>query len=175
MRARGESVGIISVFGVHDHLFRPEDGALLASVAGHAGVAVQNALLQRQAERAAAQEERRRMAQEIHDSVTQSIFSLIFTIGAARKSAELRDFDHMAETLEEIRGHRAAGAQGPPAPVCINFARRCSSTRDFPRRSAIALTRSRAGRASRRSLSPRPSWICRRQPKKTSTGSRSRR
>ena len=104
MRARGEAVGIVSVFGAGDQIFRPEDGALLASIAGHAGVAVQNALLQRQAERAAAQEERRRVAQEIHDSVTQSIFSLIFTIGAARKSAELRDFDRIAETLEETEG-----------------------------------------------------------------------
>jgi signal transduction histidine kinase len=104
MRARGEAVGVISVFGPEGHAFRPEESALLASIAGHAAVAVQNALLQRQAERAAAQEERRRVAQEIHDSVTQSIFSLIFTIGAARKSAEQRDFDHMAETLEESEG-----------------------------------------------------------------------
>jgi signal transduction histidine kinase len=54
-----------------------------------------------QAERAAAQEERRRLAQDIHDSVTQSIFSMIFTTQTARQNIDTRD-GQAAETLREI-------------------------------------------------------------------------
>lgn len=55
-----------------------------------------------QAERAAAQEERRRLAQDIHDSVTQSVFSLIFTTQAARAAARHGMNDPIDETLAEV-------------------------------------------------------------------------
>lgn len=55
-----------------------------------------------QAERAAAQDERRRLAQEIHDSVTQSIFSLIFSTQAARRAARAGKSQPLEETLEEV-------------------------------------------------------------------------
>lgn len=66
-----------------------------------------------QAERAAAQEERRRLAQDIHDSVTQSVFSMIFTTQAARRDIEsgdgrgleaLREIEEMArQALKDLR------------------------------------------------------------------------
>ncbi len=55
-----------------------------------------------QAERAAVQEERRRLAQDIHDSVTQSIFSLIFTTQAARSAAQHGAPPPIDETLGEV-------------------------------------------------------------------------
>jgi signal transduction histidine kinase len=55
-----------------------------------------------QAERAAAQEDRRRLAQDIHDSVTQSIFSLIFTTQAARTAAQRGAPAAIDETLGEV-------------------------------------------------------------------------
>jgi signal transduction histidine kinase len=66
-----------------------------------------------QAERAAAQEERRRLAQDIHDSVTQSVFSMIFTAQAAHRDIEngagrgaeaLREIEEMArQALKDLR------------------------------------------------------------------------
>lgn len=55
-----------------------------------------------QAERTAAQEDRRRLAQDIHDSVTQSIFSLIFTTQAARAAAQHGAPSPIDETLGEV-------------------------------------------------------------------------
>jgi signal transduction histidine kinase len=55
-----------------------------------------------QAERAAVQEDRRRLAQDIHDSVTQSIFSLLFTTKAARAAAQHGAAVPLDETLEEV-------------------------------------------------------------------------
>lgn len=57
-----------------------------------------------QVERAAAQDERRRLSQEIHDSVTQSIFSLIFSTQAARREARAGTGRPLEETLEEVEG-----------------------------------------------------------------------
>jgi signal transduction histidine kinase len=54
-----------------------------------------------QAERAAAQEDRRRLAQDIHDSVTQSIFSMIFTTQTARQNSDAGD-GRAADALREI-------------------------------------------------------------------------
>jgi signal transduction histidine kinase len=55
-----------------------------------------------QAERAAAQEERRRLAQDIHDSVTQSIFSMIYTTQAARQT--IGDDGEAGHALRELEG-----------------------------------------------------------------------
>lgn len=56
-----------------------------------------------QAERAAIQEERRRLAQDIHDSVTQSIFSLLFTTQAARSAAQQGRPAPLDATLAEVQ------------------------------------------------------------------------
>ena len=57
-----------------------------------------------QADRAAAQEERRRLAQDIHDSVTQSIFSMIFTTQTARRALKADDGSDPREPTEEVLG-----------------------------------------------------------------------
>src|SRR4051812_47942486 len=52
------------------------DLQLIATFADHAGVAMHNADLYEQAQQAAALEERNRLARDLHDSVTQSLFSM---------------------------------------------------------------------------------------------------
>jgi signal transduction histidine kinase len=52
------------------------DLQLIATFAEHAGVAMHNADLYEQAQQAAALEERNRLARDLHDSVTQSLFSM---------------------------------------------------------------------------------------------------
>jgi signal transduction histidine kinase len=50
--------------------------SLLTSIADHVGVVVESARLRQQAEQMAVLEERGRLARELHDSVTQSLYSL---------------------------------------------------------------------------------------------------
>ena len=102
MRARGEVLGVLSVFGTADQQFSLEDLALLASVADHVGVAVENTLLRREAERAAAMEERERLAQDLHDSVTQSVFSLVLFANTARDRLRKGQWDLVQQPLDEI-------------------------------------------------------------------------
>jgi nitrate/nitrite-specific signal transduction histidine kinase len=53
----------------------PEERSLLAAIGRQAGVAVENARLYEQAELTAAAEERNRLARELHDAVSQTLFT----------------------------------------------------------------------------------------------------
>ncbi len=63
---------------VYDHPINPSASELqlISTFADHASVAMHNALLYEQAQQAAALEERHRLARDLHDSVTQSLFSM---------------------------------------------------------------------------------------------------
>jgi signal transduction histidine kinase len=80
----------------------------LASVADQVGVAVENARLRQQAERAAVIEERERLARELHDSVTQSLYSLTLFAEAGKGLVEAGDLEvakhnlgRMGETAQQ--------------------------------------------------------------------------
>lgn len=77
MRASGEMMGVLSVFGkITQADPSPEEMALLTTIADLAGVVVESARLRQRAKQAAVLEERERLARELHDSVTQSLYSL---------------------------------------------------------------------------------------------------
>jgi signal transduction histidine kinase len=83
----GEAIGAISL---SDRLGGPFDAAderLVALMADQAALAIENARLRRQVEQAAVREERGRLARELHDSVTQSLYSLTLFAEAARHMA----------------------------------------------------------------------------------------
>ena len=52
-----------------------EEITLLSSIADHIGLAVENVRLRQQAEQTAVQEDRQRLARELHDAVSQNLFS----------------------------------------------------------------------------------------------------
>jgi PAS domain S-box-containing protein len=85
MRARGRTLGVLSVLGAPGQAFSIEDVALLGSIADHAAVAVENDRLHEQAERAAVIQERERLARDLHDSVTQALYSLTLLTEACRE------------------------------------------------------------------------------------------
>ena len=96
------------------HPLRAEDLALLSSIGKHVGLAVENARLYDQAEQSAALSERARLARELHDSVTQSLYSVtLYAEAAARlmdsgRSREARGHlyelgDTAQEALKEMR------------------------------------------------------------------------
>jgi PAS domain S-box-containing protein len=107
-------LGVLSVFGEAIHKFSAEDIALLAAIANHVGAAVESAELRQRAEQAAVMEERLRLARELHDSVTQSLYSLTLFAEAgmdSARAADLKQVQHylgrMGETaLQALKGMR---------------------------------------------------------------------
>jgi two-component system nitrate/nitrite sensor histidine kinase NarX len=72
---RGQLLGILSIFGDTGEELSVDEKTLLASIADHIGLAVENVRLRRQAEETAVLEDRQRLARELHDAVNQSLFS----------------------------------------------------------------------------------------------------
>jgi PAS domain S-box-containing protein len=109
-----QDYGAITVYYRTPREFSDEDLRLAMSVANQAALAVESARLREQAEQAAAMEERGRLARELHDSVTQSLYSVtmyaeaaarLMTAGQETSAAEyLRDArDTAQEALREMR------------------------------------------------------------------------
>jgi signal transduction histidine kinase len=86
--AGGRVAGLVNVEGSGP--FDDEDAATLTIVADQLAAAVENARLYEAAQRAAALEERQRIARDLHDSVTQTLFSLTL-IAESLESAWRRD------------------------------------------------------------------------------------
>lgn len=83
LRARNKLVGLLAVRGEQpNQVYPPSDIALAQTIGGVLGSAIENARLFAQAQSLAAERERRRLANELHDSVSQSLF-------AARRTAEV--------------------------------------------------------------------------------------
>lgn len=102
IRAKGESLGLFSLFSESILEFTIEDITLFSTISEQVGSAVERARLQRQAERAAVAEERQRLARELHDSISQLLYSLVLYAGAGRKVLNRGDLGHAAEYLQRI-------------------------------------------------------------------------
>ncbi len=109
IRARGDLMGILAVAGRLSQKLKPEDLGLLSSIADQLASAVQNARLFRDAQGKATLEERQRLARELHDSVTQSLYSLALFAEAAQERAAAGEYEFVKQHLTRI-GSSAQGA-----------------------------------------------------------------
>jgi signal transduction histidine kinase len=103
MRARGRKiVGVLSVLSGDQASVSVEAVTLLASIADQMGGIIENAWLRRQAESAAVMEERQRLARELHDSVTQALYSLALVASAAKVMANAGNLVRLGQHLDTI-------------------------------------------------------------------------
>ena len=80
----------------------PEELSLLASIGQEVSMAVNNARLYDRAQQMAALEERNRLAQELHDSVTQSLYSLSLYAEVAARMLEAGNTKKAADQVREL-------------------------------------------------------------------------
>jgi signal transduction histidine kinase len=71
--------------------------------ADQAAIAITNTRLHHQAEQLAVLEERQRLARELHDSVSQSLYSLTLYTDAARLALSKNETEAAGENLQELR------------------------------------------------------------------------
>ena len=102
IRIGGEVFGVFGINYCQPHLFTDSQRRLLEALAQRAGVAIQNARLYEQAQQAAALEERQRLARELHDAVTQSLFSASLIAEVAPRLWEV-DREAARKRLDDLR------------------------------------------------------------------------
>jgi signal transduction histidine kinase len=87
LRIQERPVGALTCYTSMASPLGESDLSLLATIADQVAVAVENARLYAQSRQVAALEERARLARELHDSVTQALFSMTLHTRAAQMSA----------------------------------------------------------------------------------------
>ena len=101
--AKGRLVGAFNLGTRHARPITPEEISLLSSIGRQIAVAVENAHLYEQAEQSAAIAERHRLSRELHDSVTQSLYSVTMYAEAAARLLDTGDTTTAAGHLRELR------------------------------------------------------------------------
>jgi signal transduction histidine kinase len=104
---RGQTLGELYLSGSRAGRFSAQDQRVAEMLAAHAGVAIATAQLYQQAQALAVVEERNRMARELHDAVSQSLFSMQFE---ARSAAMRATDDPRAAATALRRLEKQAGA-----------------------------------------------------------------
>ena len=99
---RNQAIGVLAIVGTEGGSFSSQQLALFKSIADQMSVAVENARLYETAEQMAIASERSRLARDLHDAVTQTLFSSSLIAEVLPKLWE-RDPDIGRQKLEELR------------------------------------------------------------------------
>ncbi|MFC1974955.1 PAS domain S-box protein [Chloroflexota bacterium] len=103
MRTGGHMMGVLSVLReTTQPPFSKDEIALLTAIADHVGVVAESARLRQQVEQAAVLVERQRLARELHDSVTQSLYSLTLLASGWQKLVRVGKMKNLEEPLTEV-------------------------------------------------------------------------
>jgi signal transduction histidine kinase len=95
--------GVMALYYRKSRSFTEEDVAEAQSLADQTALAIESASLREQAGEAAALDERNRLARELHDSVTQSLYSVTLYAEAAARQLEAGNEPAVVDHLRELR------------------------------------------------------------------------
>lgn len=103
LRTKDVVIGVLDVQSNQLNAFDEKDLTVLQSLADQAAITIENARLYQQARQLAVVEERNRLARDLHDSVTQSLYGVTLFAEAADRLLSSGDKDLAIEHLRELR------------------------------------------------------------------------
>lgn len=104
IRVAGEVFGVFSADYLQAHRFTEEEKRLLMAFAQRAGLAIETARLYEQEEQIAVMQERNRLARDLHDSVTQSLYGIALYSEVAAQLLKSKELEKADENLQELKG-----------------------------------------------------------------------
>lgn len=99
---KGVVYGVLTLFYTQSQLFSNEDMRLGGIFGYQTALVLENAQLRAQVEHAAILQERNRLARDLHDSVTQSLYSLTVLAEAGRRLAKAGDLKRVEEAIARL-------------------------------------------------------------------------
>jgi signal transduction histidine kinase len=100
--AKDDMVGVLRLDSVAPDYFTPERERLIEAIGNQAALAIDHARLYEQAEQAAVMAERTRIARDLHDAVSQTLFAVNMTADSMQKQLD-RDIDAARASLLELQ------------------------------------------------------------------------
>ncbi|MCB0167777.1 MAG: PAS domain S-box protein [Anaerolineae bacterium] len=102
IRSGNRIAGLLSCYRFTGRGFGLDEIALITAIAEQMGMMLETHRLRQNAEAMAVLQERQRLARDLHDSVTQSLYSLSLFSRAGREAAEDGDIDRLNHSLREL-------------------------------------------------------------------------
>jgi PAS domain S-box-containing protein len=99
---KGEAYGGLVLYYTRPRTVSEEEADLAMAFADQAALAIENARLRQQAREAAVMEERARLARELHDSVTQALFSITLLAEAGQRLAGAGNLERVSSYLGRL-------------------------------------------------------------------------
>jgi signal transduction histidine kinase len=104
IRVAGEVFGIFSADYLQPHRFTEEEKRLLSAFAQRAGLAIETARLYEREQQIAVMQERNRLARDLHDSVSQSLYGVSLYAEVAAQLLKSGEIEKTGQNLQELKG-----------------------------------------------------------------------
>jgi len=102
LKTGGKSLGLLSCYRIADQPFSPFESTLLVALGELLGIVVENYRLRSETEELATIEERQRLAREIHDAISQSVYSLSLFARSAKDALDENNQGKLLNNLQDI-------------------------------------------------------------------------
>ncbi len=102
LRAGERILGMFSYYRLTPKPFSVDEVSLLVALAEQLGIVIENHRLRDQIQENAVVGERHRLARDLHDSITQSLYSINLFAHAVRQAAEMGDTEQLANNLNRV-------------------------------------------------------------------------
>jgi signal transduction histidine kinase len=102
VKIKGRAIGVLAAINPRSRPFREDQVSLMAVLGAFAGTAIENSRLHEQASYALLADERSRIAKEMHDGLSQQLFSVSLELDVCRKRLVSRP-DEVERRLERMQ------------------------------------------------------------------------
>jgi PAS domain S-box-containing protein len=102
IKSRNNLIGVLSAHAAQEAHFTPDNSFLMQAFANQIAIIFENNRLYEQAELAGAATERERLARELHDSVTQSLYSVRLYAEAVRSALKIGKLSAAEKHLDRL-------------------------------------------------------------------------